>query len=325
MNINRGLLFWGLALITAGVVALGVQQGFLDRNALAGAWRLWPVILIAIGLSIVLARTPFALIGTLAGALVLGVVAGALVSVGPAFGGCGGDPPAADQLSTESGDFSGDATVTLDFNCGELEAAMTDGSGWETRTGSSGDDQPRVTADGSSLEVRSATDGFSFWDDAGRQLWQIELGRDVTYDLTVSPNAGDIDLDLSGGRFSELDVNPNAGAITMNLAGATAEDFSLDMNAGSTDITADAESRIIGRIGMNAGAVDLCVPADVPMRFDVEGVAFGHNLDDDEHGLEQSGDDTWTTPGFSEADAVIDLRIEGNAASFNLNPEGGCE
>ena len=31
MNYHRGLLFWGLALITGGAVALAAQQGYIDR------------------------------------------------------------------------------------------------------------------------------------------------------------------------------------------------------------------------------------------------------------------------------------------------------
>ena len=63
MHINRGLLFWGLALVTAGVVALASAQGWIDIPIMADLWSFWPVILIVIGLAIVLSRTPFAVIG----------------------------------------------------------------------------------------------------------------------------------------------------------------------------------------------------------------------------------------------------------------------
>ena len=49
MHINRGLLFWGLALVTAGIVALAGAQGWIDIPAMVDLWDYWPVILIVIG------------------------------------------------------------------------------------------------------------------------------------------------------------------------------------------------------------------------------------------------------------------------------------
>jgi hypothetical protein len=37
MKYHRGLLFWGIALVTGGAVALAAQQGYIDRDALVGA------------------------------------------------------------------------------------------------------------------------------------------------------------------------------------------------------------------------------------------------------------------------------------------------
>ena len=126
MHINRGLLFWGLALVTAGAVALAASQGWIDRDLLVEAWRLWPVILIAIGLSIVLSRTPLALLGTVIAALVVGIAGGAAFTAGPGVVSCG-DGPATSE--TSSGDFTeAQATVGLDLNCGDLDVAMADGS-----------------------------------------------------------------------------------------------------------------------------------------------------------------------------------------------------
>ena len=320
MHLNRGLLFWGLALITAGATALAVQQGIVDRDVVADAWRLWPVILIAIGLSIVLARTPFSVLGTVLAALILGVAGGALVTLGPGVA-CTGNVPT--DLATQSGDFSGgSAAVDLEFNCGELNVALADGSGWTTGTASTGDREVIVEAGGESLDV-SATNEEGFNWDGGKQRWDIGLGSEVSYDLRVSANAADADLDLAGGTFDRLEIDPNAAALFIDLSGATAGDFDMSMNAGSAEIQTDAETALAGRFTMNAGSFELCVPDEAALRITVSdgNFTFSHNLDDS--GLTRSGD-TWTSDGFEGADTFIDLRLEANAASFTLNPDGGC-
>jgi hypothetical protein len=317
---NRGLLFWGLALITAGATALAVQQGYIDRDVVADAWRLWPLILIAIGVSIVLARTPYAVLGTILAALVLGVGAGALVSVGPSVA-CTGNVPS--DLTTESGDFSGDtASVNLDFNCGELNVAMAEGTGWTAGTASTGDREIIVEAGGDSLDI-SATNEEGFNWDGGKQRWDVGLGGEIAYDLRVSANAADADLELAGGTFDRLEIDPNAAALYIDLSGTTVGDFDMAMNAGSAEIQTDAETAMAGRFTMNAGSFELCVADDAALRITVadSNFTFSHNLDDSR--LTRSGE-TWTSDAFDGAETFIDLRLEGNAASFTLNPDGGC-
>src|SRR6188508_1566162 len=103
MHINRGLLFWGLALVTAGVVALAAAQGWIDIPIMADLWNFWPVVLIVVGLAIVLSRTPFAVIGVIAAALVVGFAGGAVIAAGPGFGTCGDVQGSQD---TSNGEFT---------------------------------------------------------------------------------------------------------------------------------------------------------------------------------------------------------------------------
>ena len=320
MHLNRGLLFWGLALITAGATALAVQQDIIDRDVVAEAWKLWPVILIAIGLSIVLARTPFSVLGTVLAALILGVAGGALVSVGPGVG-CMGNVPT--DLQTRSGTFDGDAaSVTLDFNCGELNLAMADGTGWTTGTASDGDRDIVIEPDGDSLSVSATNEEGWNWD-GGKQRWDIGLGSALAYELEINANAADAELDLAGGTFTRFGLNPNAAALVIDLTGATVEDLDVSMNAGSAKIQTDAATTLEGSFSMNAGSFELCTPDDAAVRISVpdSNFTFSHNLDDS--GLTRSGD-TWTSDGFEGADTFIDLRLDANAASFTFNPDGGC-
>jgi hypothetical protein len=322
MHINRGLLFWGLALVTAGLVALAAMQGMIDKAALAGAWRLWPVVLIAIGLAIVLSRTPFAAVGTVIAALVVGIAGGAVITVGPGIVRCGGEPG---TPQTSGGDFTlPAATVQLELSCGSLDVTMADGTSWEAVTSTDEDNDggaPLLEAAGGSLELRSGSDGFPF--SQGRQKWALSLGRETSYDLSASLNAGDTTFDLAGGTFGSLSLSPNAGSVDIDLSGARVADLDVSLNAGSVSIVTDATTDLAGAIDSNAGSIDFCTLAAAALRFTVDAnLTFSHDLD--ESGLDQSGD-TFTSPGFETAEHRIDLQLEGNASSFNLNPEEGCQ
>ena len=316
MRINRGLVFWGVALITAGAVALAIQAGVIDGEQARQWWRFWPVALIVIGLTIILARTPFALAGTLAAGLLVGGLAGSLVSGWPdGLGvGCGGE---VDHQTGAEGGFGSSAEVDLDFSCGDLAVAMGAGSDWAVDARYAGDSEPVVTSDADSLRVTAEGGGFPFGE--GRQEWQVTLPAESEVALRVEANASSSELDLDGGDFSELSLDTNAGSVTLNLAGATADELSIEMNAGSVDLTADADTAFDGNVDMNAGSLDLCIPDGVAFAVTIEdNVAFSHNLD--EGGLTRSGD-TWRG---GTGDAAITLGVQGNAASFTLNPEGGC-
>jgi hypothetical protein len=76
-----------------------------------------------------------------------------------------------------------------------------------------------------------------------------------------------------------------------------------------------------GHLKVNAGAIDLCVPSGSGLRIQLtDQLTFAHNLD--HRGLVQSGG-TWTRPG-TNVDSMIDLTVDGAAASFTLDPQGGC-
>jgi hypothetical protein len=92
------------------------------------------------------------------------------------------------------------------------------------------------------------------------------------------------------------------------------------LNAGRARITL-GPGATTGSISVNAGAIELCVPAGAPLRLNVnDQLTFVKNLAD--RGLQQSGT-IWHRAGSAGA-SLIDLTIEGNVASFTLDPNGGC-
>lgn len=318
MQINRGLVFWGVALITAGGVALAIQSGAIAGETAQGAWRFWPVALIAIGLAVITARTPFALVATLVAALVVGGLGGSLVSGWPNALGIGCDGEATGSATAE-GTFGASGDVRLDFNCGELNVSTAAGRGWSVDI-SYADREPEITTGDGSLEIRTRGEGFPAFS-AGRHEWEVALPSDTTLDLDIEANAASSSLDLDDADLSALAIDANAGDVRLRLPGASVADLSVDANAGSVSVEADDATTLSGTIEMNAGSLELCVPdgASVAITIEDANVTFSHDLDESD--LIRTGD-TWSSEGDGAADIILD--VDGNAASFSLNPDGGC-
>lgn len=318
MQVNRGLVFWGVGLVTAGAVALAIQYDLIDAAVARDAWRFWPVVLIVAGLAVIAARTPFALVATLVAGLVAGALAGTLVAGVPEGLNlaCGGE---IDDRASAEGAFGGEAVVELDFNCGDLGVEAGDGEEWAVDAGFGDGSEPDISSDNGSLRV-DATDGGVIGFANMRQDWQITLPRDVTLAMEVNANAGSSNLALGGMDLSELSVDMNAGDMTVDLAGASAADLLLSANAGSVSLVVDEATAADGSISVNAGSVELCVAAGTAIEITLidSNITFSHNLDDS--GLDRSGD-TWRS---GDGPADVTLEIEGNAARFTYNPTGGC-
>lgn len=320
MHVNRGLVFWGLALVAAGTVALLIQSGAIGEDVAGGLWRFWPIALIVAGVAVIAARTPFALAATVVAALVIGGLAGSLAAGWPSglSIGCAGDPT---ERMTDAGTFGAEAAVVeLDMNCGDLTVSTAPGDGWSVDARHGPDDEPRLTANGASLELVAEGGGGPFGATRARQDWRVVLPSDVALDLDVDANAVSSRLDLSGADLSRLGLDINAGDVRLDLAGASVDELSMEVNAVAVRLSTDATTTFDGEIGMNAGSLELCVVDDaaVEITLDDPNITFSHNLDD--RGFTESGD-TWRSGSGTPA---IRLTVDGNAASFTVNPEGGC-
>jgi hypothetical protein len=320
MRVNRRLLFWGLGFLSAGLVALAIQQGYLDRSMMAGTWRLWPLILVALGISFIASRTPFALAGTALAAVVIGASAGTAVAVGPAVGSnCGG--PGTASLQDHTGTFGRTAKLDWQLNCGTLDVTVGRGATWRASLGTTGKTGPRIDAGADHLDLNSADQG-GFLMDRGRERWVVQLPAATTYDANIRTNASTVMMDLSESQFSALALQPNAADVRMRVDGASIEGFDLQMNAGALVMIASRTTTLSGVVEMNAGSMNLCLPADAGVRITASGTAFGTNLGSID--FNRSGD-TYESSSYAAAQHRITLTVRGNAASFDLNPPGGCQ
>ena len=316
MRVRRGLLFAGLFLIPVGAITLLVRNGTLDPGAFGDIWRFWPLILIGFGIALLLGRSRLALVGTAVAALVLGILVGGAIASGSgwigSFSGCGASSADSERLD-RTGTFASGAAIDLRLRCGAVDLTTTPGDAWALKAAYAGT-PPVVTESPDRLEVR-VPDGSG----VRHNEWTVNAPTGPLRSVRIESNAATATLTLAGADLDRVTADANAGDILVDGRGATIDTIEVDINAGRARVALDGS--VGGRLGVNAGAIDLCVPADASLRLQVnDQLTFVTNLA--ERGLTQAGT-TWTRTGTGTA--TIDLVVEGNAASFTLDPDGGCD
>ncbi len=335
MHFNKGLLGWGVFLIALGLEGLAIRSGVLDAALARRALEVWPFILIAIGVDLVLQRTPAWPLGTVAVSLVFALMAGALIATTPmARGGtglCGGiasEGAAVPLLSPTgaipSGTLTGPARVTIVADCGTVRVNAVDGADYKLAW--QGNDRalmPAVDASASSLSLRRNTPG-------GVGLvspavdWTISLPRVPVLFVELQLNAGSATASFDGIRLATLQVKVNAGSATLDLSGAIGTtDLLGTANAGTLSLTLPGQpGTLSGKLSVNAGTIRLCVPSNTGLRIRVDEETLASD-NFAQRGLTKT-DSIWTLPTWDQATSRIDLAVSANLGTITLNPEEGC-
>jgi hypothetical protein len=318
LRFDRRLVGFGLFLVTIGLVMVAVRQGLIPVDTARRAWNLWPLVLIGVGFSILMAGRPGAWVGGLIIAITFGTMVGAIAGTGAVFpiGLCSGNRDHGTAFAQASGDLAASATVAVEQDCGDLHVATAPGARW-TLGGVSPDGRPPLI-NASPGELRITTGSGGPFDLGGSTAWDLTIPTASAVALDVQANAGDARLDLAGANLASLSVQRNAGSVAIDLRETAAlGSLDLEVNAGSATLWLPNRT-LSGDLTVNAGSVALCLPAGAGLRVSTGGNVAASN-DFEAHGLVRSGD-TWETPGFASATTRVDLTADANAASLSLDP-----
>ena len=327
MSVDRRLVNLGVFLLILGAIPLAVSQGWIARETVSHALELWPLILIGIGIGLILRRTPFHFVGGLLVAATFGMMLGGFLAGGLSLGalGCGSAGAATDpSVLDEHGTFGGGTTsVVLRATCASLSVVPASGAGWGVTVNGTADARPYLDPAADRLEVQSPdTTVVVPFTDGRRSRWSVTLGTDVAYTLDVNLNAGEANIDLAGLRVETLTAQGNAvGNSRLLLHDATVGRLDVQINAGDLKIGLPAAADLTGRIQANAASIELCADPGTGLRLRNTSELTGDNFAS--AGLIRS-DTTWESPGIGSAAHVVDLALNGGAASFTLNPPEGC-
>ena len=321
MRIDRRFLQWGVFFIALGLLPLGVQAGLLNPAAVADVARIWPVLLIAIGLGLLLARTPYHFVGGLLVAVTFGLIIGGGLAGGVGAIGCVGGGSGATAFPPGRGTFGTKAAVDISVDCGSASLTTAPGSNWGLSGTSDRSRQPRVVSSADLLSIDNRRGTFLGFG-AAKSDWRLQLPTDPTLAIALGLNGATATLDLAGIRLDELQLTTNAGSARIDLSGAA--------SVGSLDATINAGDVVIAlpptatsaSVTVNAGHIGFCAPPGVGLTIETSGALAGNNFAD--RGLSQDGN-TWTSPGYASAAIKTDLQVTVNAGSVELDPDGGCK
>lgn len=323
MRVDHRLLNWGVFFVIVGAIPLAVTQGWISRGVIDGSWRLWPLILVGLGIGILLRRTQAAFLGGLVVAVTVGYISGGFLAVGPSFAiNCSGSGTPA-TFATTQGSFSGTAEVSFVLGCGTLDVTTASGTGWSLAAGNTANVAPSIDQGADHLTVRSGNRDSAAWlGNPGRDDWRATLPTDPNLGLDFEVDAGDATINLPSARVNGLSLSVNAGSATVNLQSTSISGFSASVNAGSADITLPGTSNMSGSLSVNAGSANVCSAAGVGLRITSSEALASTNFGS--MGLVQNGN-TWQSPGYDTANYRIDLSVSVNLGSVTLNPAGGCK
>ncbi|MGH7776591.1 MAG: LiaI-LiaF-like domain-containing protein [Candidatus Dormibacterales bacterium] len=298
---RRAGLFWPLALILVGAVALLASLGLFQVSALWRLATLWPLLLILVGGEIVVQGLlpPRAAAG--AALVLLVVIAGgglAYAVLAPGRAGSGGTV----LSSAPAGSLT---SARLELDLAAAQVVVTTASGPDLYSARvdypAGMPRPEVAYDPATATLHigpGSPGGFDFLRfGAGKESIQVSLSPEVAWTVALRGAAVDGRADLRSGRVSGLSMEGAAGHF----------DFRLPRPRGTVAIT-------VSGAAFN-GSVHL--PAGVPVRVAASGAAS--NVDVFGRRLAGFGDRTWTTSGFGAAADRYDVTVSGAASDITFD------
>lgn len=320
MRVKNSHLYWGIFLVAIGGAVLFVDRTAIDESRIVDLLRLWPAVIIAIGVALVLRRTRFSVAGGMLAAALPGLVLGGMLAVGPRIAwDCAPGSQEPVSFVTRDGTFSGPARVDVTTGCGSLTITTRTGAGWSLEAGNTRGDATNLDASPNRLSVgddhRSGWFGFH-----GRDEWRLALPTTALAALDVNVNTGDSRTELPGADIGTLAYTTNAGRSAVDLTDTAIETLRASVNAGELSVELPAGDDFSGEVSVNAGSARICVPDGLGVRVHGTGA-----LNSTDYGDLVHDGSTWQSPDYASAAHHADLTVSVNLGNLEFDPTGGCK
>ena len=290
-------LFWGLFLLTIGVLVLLEKTGVFVAQWNV-AWKFWPVALIFWGIALLIGGNVIRLVAAAVAALVLGFVLVSLFNMTWFDGEWNNAPITETQEMNESFDPSiKQATFTMESGAGSFSIGDTTAQLVNVKTESSfGTYRLERDQDAEGVRVSLELDGNHAAWPPGRIRNQVEVSLNPVpvWDVRLDVGATKLNCDLQAFRVNRLQVNAGAASIHLTL-GDLQPETSVEIDAGA--------SSIVLRVPASAGCE---VHLDAPMS--------SKKLP----GFTREGDGRYVTDNFESATQKVHVGVDAGVSSVNV-------
>lgn len=300
MQHQRGVrLFWPIILIGVGSILLLTNLGVITGNPWAIVLQLWPVLLIALGLEILLGGSTGwrAVMSALLGLALVGGILWILIA-----------QPAIPGLSFGSGNLQTtnisqpldgveSARAELSFGAGTSKIYALSGSSnlIEGQLHTYGTPNFRVSTSGDRATIVLSPGSASVplvFPAVSEETWDVGLNSSVTYQIDLNVGVGQSRLDLT----------------KLLISGGT-----LDGGVGTSELYLPGKGTYRLTINGGVGTIRIYVPSGVAVRAEVNGGLGSFNR---LPGMQEVRQNVYETPGFSTAENAVTLIIDGGVGSI---------
>jgi hypothetical protein len=275
-------------LIAVGGILLLNTLGFLEWSIWWTILRLWPVLLIAAGLELLLGRR--SVWGSvLATMLVLAVLFGAVWL---------------SQSDTVRNTLPSQEIRQPLGNATQAEVAIEPGVG-TLRMEAARESANLIEGTIRLVKGEEATEAFS--QQGNRATYSLNTGGEAWVPFSGGwDNRRVWELGLSPGAALQLRTDVGAGETVLDLSGLILSDLASTMGLGHTKVTLPADSEFTGQVDQAIGVVEIIVPQGLPLRLQAETALAGRQVPDD---FQREGDNVFLSPSYASSDNQVDLKV----------------
>jgi hypothetical protein len=303
--------FWPIVLVGAGVLLLLSNLGYISWGSWNLLLRLWPVLLIALGIDLLFGRR--SIVGAILSGLLILIMLGGVIAVAflapqlPVLREWA--QPTAWRVEQIEYPLSGleRARVLVDWSSvpGTLRALEDSANLIEGEIAYRGELVFDVRVRGTEADVEIDRRFSGVWLGpvdtlrTGDQRWLVGVHPDVELDLTLEGGSGRCEADLRG--LEIIDLN-------------------LDVGSGAIDLHLPAEASFGAVIEGGSGPLAISVPDDVGVRVILES-GSGPFRPGERFALvsgERDDDGVWETSNWGTADEQIELRIDQGSGPIRI-------